>query len=417
MSPPPAPNAPDSDPDSGRKPARRPEIFSLDELGETPQPPSVEAAPPPPASAPFVAAPDKAPPPPMGAAPSVEAPKAAVVPAPVAPPPAASPFAAAPERFIIERSMEELAPRAAPPSTQDHAARQSPPQTPPQAAEQRHPAAPPESRSAAPVSPPPASAPVSGARPPEPRFATPASASTAKPPPPDAQATRPIATPEPRFAAPLAAKPVAAAPVETSAMPSPPPPRPPAPQPQVFRAEPSPERPSPAAPPRAPLLMTGAEAPPSPYLSAQDAPQPDQAAELEAAPAASSAAMLGRGSSLGRLFWWAFGGFLTLALSLAAYETVMGLLTRNLWLGRAALGLLIVALLALLLMAAREFAGLARLRRVEETQILAARAVRHGDRRGDQGPDGSLRRGPRRTGAALSGRLRPDLIGQGARLS
>lgn len=126
--------------------------------------------------------------------------------------------------------------------------------------------------------------------------------------------------------------------------------------------------------------MTGAEAPPSPYLSAQDAPQPDQAAELEAAPAASSAAMLGRGSSLGRLFWWAFGGFLTLALSLAAYETVMGLLTRNLWLGRAALGLLIVALLALLLMAAREFAGLARLRRVEETQILAARAVRHGDR-------------------------------------
>ena len=353
MSPPPAPDAPESDPDSGRKPARRPEIFSLHDLGETPKPPSVEAAPPPPTSAPFVAAPDKAPPP------SVEATKAAV-PAPVAPP-AASPFAAAPERFIIERSMEELAPRAAPPSTQYHAPHQASPQT--QAA---------ESRRASPAT----QAPPQAAEPRRP--AAPPLASTAQP--------APQATPEPRFAshaAPSAAKPVAAASVEKPAMPSPhtPPqaPRPPAPQPQIFRAEPSPERPA-APPPRAPLLMTGAEAPPSPYLSAQDAPPPDQAADLDAAPAASSAAMLGRGSSLGRLFWWAFGGFVGLALSLAAYETVMGLLTRNVWLGRVALGLLIVALQAVLRMAAREFAGLARLRRVEETQILAARAVRHGDR-------------------------------------
>lgn len=131
----------------------------------------------------------------------------------------------------------------------------------------------------------------------------------------------------------------------------------------------------------APFLLKGDEVPPAPVLSAQDAPQPDSLTPLtEPAAAAASAARMARGSALSRLFWWAFGGFLTLALSLAAYETIAGLLTRNLWLGRTAMVLLGLAVLALLLMAARELAALSRLRRAEETQILAARALRHEDR-------------------------------------
>lgn len=246
----------------------------------------------------------------------------------------------------------------------------TPPQTPPP---QRAEAPPPEAAGAGAAAP--ASRSPAGALPPAPQSAaSPPPQAPAAPPPSDPAAhgepaapletivTRAFERPEPR-------PPADSARVEE--------PRPRTePPPEVFRdvAKPRAEAPRPA-----PFLLKGAEAPPPPVFSAQDAPPPDSLL-AEASPAAASAARMARGSALGRLFWWAFGGFLALALSLAAYEVVAGLLTRNLWLGRAAMLLLALALSALLLMAARELAALARLSRTENTQILAARAVRHDDR-------------------------------------
>ncbi|WP_018632294.1 TIGR01620 family protein [Neomegalonema perideroedes] len=221
------------------------------------------------------------------------------------------------------------------------------------------------------------------------------------PPPPsdpngpsDRGARRPEIFPvDPPPAPPPPASPIIERAAGRTAPPSPPPAAPPPPvveppprfepPPEVFRdvaSSRASSRAEVAAKP-APFLLKGEEAPPAPVFSAQDAPQPDSLTpQTEPAAAAASAARMVRGSALSRLFWWAFGGFLTLALSLAAYETIAGLLTRNLWLGRTAMVLLGLAVLALLLMAARELAALSRLRKAEETQILAVRALRHEDR-------------------------------------
>lgn len=117
--------------------------------------------------------------------------------------------------------------------------------------------------------------------------------------------------------------------------------------------------------------------------SPQDAPQPDpHGFDHGAPPAVARAAVLaaGRPSWVARLFWTGFTGFLGLAISLAAYDFVAGLIDRNVWLGRAALALGGAACLGLLLAALGELAALARFRKTDELRRLAETALETEDR-------------------------------------
>jgi len=117
--------------------------------------------------------------------------------------------------------------------------------------------------------------------------------------------------------------------------------------------------------------------------SPQDAPQPDSNDfDPGAPPAVARAAALaaGRPSWVARLFWTGFTGFLGLAVSIAAYDFIVGLLERNVWLGRAALALGGAACLGLIAAALGEIAALARFRRTDELRRLAEKALAEEDR-------------------------------------
>lgn len=117
---------------------------------------------------------------------------------------------------------------------------------------------------------------------------------------------------------------------------------------------------------------------------AMAAPVPETAPLPEGRAMQAAAGLAARpGSRLARLFWAATGGFLGLAVSVAAWDFVAGLLTRNPWLGGAAAVLAAFALIATLLLALREAAAWARLRRLDglhraalaATDLPAARRV------------------------------------------
>ncbi|QHQ36091.1 YcjF family protein [Algicella marina] len=84
-------------------------------------------------------------------------------------------------------------------------------------------------------------------------------------------------------------------------------------------------------------------------------------------------------SFLTRFALWALTGLVTLWVSTAAYDFVLGLMQRNIWLGRLALVLVAAVALVVVLALLRELAGLARLRRVDRLQALAREALA-GDR-------------------------------------
>ena len=87
-----------------------------------------------------------------------------------------------------------------------------------------------------------------------------------------------------------------------------------------------------------------------------------------------------RMSWLGRMGWAAALALLGMALSLAAWDFVTGLIARNPSLGWVAGGLLGLVALACLGVALREWAGFRRLRRLDDLRQLADRA-RHDDTR------------------------------------
>jgi putative membrane protein len=103
-----------------------------------------------------------------------------------------------------------------------------------------------------------------------------------------------------------------------------------------------------------PDAPTPATAPPVP-----DAGDPGQAMRRVATLSAR------RPSRLARLFWAALGALLTAWLSVAAWDFAAGMLARNLWLGRAAVALIALVLVAGLGMALKEWLALARLGRVD----------------------------------------------------
>ncbi|MFN3646130.1 MAG: TIGR01620 family protein [Gemmobacter sp.] len=121
--------------------------------------------------------------------------------------------------------------------------------------------------------------------------------------------------------------------------------------------------------------------PARPFIVELDRPAPDPAAappvpEPEAAP---TPAMLramapGRRGRAGAVLAWAAGAFLSLAMGIAAYDFVAGLIARWPLLGWLALALAGVALVALVWLAAREWAALMRLGRVDGIRTRAQEA-------------------------------------------
>ncbi|NRP43468.1 hypothetical protein XMV225_000621 [Aliiroseovarius sp. xm-v-225] len=112
-----------------------------------------------------------------------------------------------------------------------------------------------------------------------------------------------------------------------------------------------------------------AEVPPVP-----DAPQPDPTgAAMQAVASVASRSP----SRLGRWFWSLFIALAGFALSVAAYDFITGLITRNLWLGTVAMALLAAFLLVGALLGLREMLALVRLRRVDHLQGEVARALAH----------------------------------------
>lgn len=125
------------------------------------------------------------------------------------------------------------------------------------------------------------------------------------------------------------------------------------------------------------LIEHGLEDLPSAPASPDEAPPID-----DETPTAARAALRAssRGGGLARLFWAAFAGLFIMALGLWFWEVVDALLARNLWLGRVALALALLAGTALFFIALRELAGLARLRRIDGLREAAERARAARDR-------------------------------------
>ncbi|MBR9863456.1 MAG: TIGR01620 family protein [Rhodobacteraceae bacterium] len=114
---------------------------------------------------------------------------------------------------------------------------------------------------------------------------------------------------------------------------------------------------------------TPASAPPVPDL---DQPRHTPAAEVGLRFAAS------RRSTVSRVFWWALGALLTFMIGVFVWDFVETLVSRNVWLGRVALGLLALVVGALLVMAGRELATLSRLRRIDGLRAEAEHLVQEG---------------------------------------
>jgi putative membrane protein len=124
--------------------------------------------------------------------------------------------------------------------------------------------------------------------------------------------------------------------------------------------------------------------PPKPFLQEMDEgadpslapPVPDALPEGQAMQAVAALSQI-RGSALTRFAVWAFGALFSFALSVAAYDFVASLLARNVVLGWIAFALVVVAVVAGLVLALREWGAFLRMGRLDalRTQAVAARAA------------------------------------------
>jgi putative membrane protein len=85
-------------------------------------------------------------------------------------------------------------------------------------------------------------------------------------------------------------------------------------------------------------------------------------------------------SWLARLFWGSVFALLGMSISLAAWDFVESLLTRNIWLGRTALALTALVVFTLVIVTLREIIGFSRLRRIDALRHEAQAAHTGQDR-------------------------------------
>ena len=120
-----------------------------------------------------------------------------------------------------------------------------------------------------------------------------------------------------------------------------------------------------------PRDVSPANAPPVPE---PDLPAPEGRAMQGVATFASR-----RRSWLGRLFWWLASALLGVALSVAAWDFVAGMMARLPVLGYAVAGLTGLLVIVLLALALRELAGFSRLRRMDRLHHAAETALADDD--------------------------------------
>lgn len=142
-------------------------------------------------------------------------------------------------------------------------------------------------------------------------------------------------------------------------------------------------------PPRKPLILELEDETPEadPSLAAplpEDVPL-GRAMQMVAGPAQPR-------SALTRFALWAFGAFFSFALSVAAYDFVTGLFAQNTVLGWIAFGLLLMAVLAALMLAGREWAAYARLSRLDTLRHAAEAALQSADLKSARGTVAALTR-------------------------
>ncbi|MDE9451153.1 TIGR01620 family protein [Aliiroseovarius sp. Z3] len=117
-------------------------------------------------------------------------------------------------------------------------------------------------------------------------------------------------------------------------------------------------------------------------VSPADAPPVPEIAAVDATGAAMQGAISFAGRKRSRLARWFWSLLLTITgfvLSVAAYDFVSSLITRQTVLGYAALGLVAAFILVLLIIALKEWVAFARLRRVDTLHHAAEAAVAHND--------------------------------------
>lgn len=126
--------------------------------------------------------------------------------------------------------------------------------------------------------------------------------------------------------------------------------------------------------------------PARPFVLELDTPAPSPAEappvpEPEVQPPAMVRAMAPRKGGAGAVLGWALGAFVSLALGVATYDFLAGLMARWPLLGLLALGLAGVAVVALVWVAAREWAAWLRLGRVDGIRARAVAATDPGTAR------------------------------------
>lgn len=145
-------------------------------------------------------------------------------------------------------------------------------------------------------------------------------------------------------------------------------------------------------------------------INPADAPPVPDAAALPQGAAMQAAMRMGarRGSGLGKLFWGALGGLVTLAVGVALWDFAFGLLERAPLLGALVTGLVAVVALAALVFAWSEVMALLRLGRLDKLQNAARQALTDNDIEG-----------ARRVATALEAlyKRRPELAEARGRLS
>ena len=127
--------------------------------------------------------------------------------------------------------------------------------------------------------------------------------------------------------------------------------------------------------------------PPKPFVMETDdladpslaPPVPEVLADGQAKQMKASLVRRHQRSGLGGIALWAFGALFSFVLSVAAWDFVTSLLARNSLLGAIAFGLVSVAILVAVVLAAREWAAFARMARLDDLRVNADAARRGQD--------------------------------------